>query len=74
MDIFPVAVATVSFSAASYSIEENGGTITVSVIRGGGDTDRLAVVLVAADVFQGSASGTMCCIWEGMGHASPEKN
>ena len=72
MDIFPVAVATVSFSAASYSIEENGGTITVSVIRGG-DTERLAVVLVAADVFQGSASGTMCCIWEGLGHASPGK-
>ena len=53
-----MAVATVSFSAATYSIEENTGTITVPVIRGG-DTERLAVVLVAADIFQGSASGTM---------------
>jgi len=53
-----VAVATVSFSAATYSIEVNAGTITVPVIRGG-DTESLAVVLVAADIFQGSASGTM---------------
>ena len=53
-----MAVATVSFSAATYSIEENAGPITVPVIRGG-DTERLAVVLVAADIFQGSASGTM---------------
>ena len=51
------AVATVSFSAATYSIEENGGMVSISVIRGG-DTERLAAVLVAAEIFQGSASGT----------------
>ena len=51
-----MAVATVSFSAANYSIGEDGGAINVSIIRGG-DIQRLAVVLVATDIFQGSASG-----------------
>ena len=51
------AVATVSFSAATYTIEENGGMISISIIRGG-DTERLAAVLVATEIFQGSASGT----------------
>ena len=50
------AVATVSFSAATYTIEENGGMISISIIRGG-DTERLAAVLVATEIFQGSASG-----------------
>ena len=50
-------MATVSFSAATYTIEENGGMISISVIRGG-DTERLAAVLVATEIFQGSASGT----------------
>ena len=51
------AVATVSFSAATYTIEENGGMISISIIRSG-DTERLAAVLVATEIFQGSASGT----------------
>ena len=52
------AVATVSFSAATYTIEENGGMISISIIRGG-DTERLAAVLVATEIFHGSASGTV---------------
>lgn len=51
------AVATVSFSAATYTIVENEGMVSISITRGG-DTDSVAVVLVATDIFQGSASGT----------------
>lgn len=51
------AVATVSFSAATYTTVENEGMVSISITRGG-DTDSVAVVLVATDIFQGNASGT----------------
>lgn len=50
-------MATVSFSAATYTTVENEGMISISITRGG-DTESVAVILVATDIFQGSASGT----------------
>jgi len=50
-------VATVSFSAPTYTAVENEGMISISITRGG-DTESVAVVLVATEIFQGSASGT----------------
>ena len=50
-------MATVSFSAATYSAVENEGMISISITRSG-DTESVAVVLVATETFQGSASGT----------------
>ena len=49
-------MATVSFSAATYSTVENEGMISILITRGG-DTESVAVVLVATEIFQGSASG-----------------
>lgn len=53
---FPHAVATVSFSAPTYTAVENEGKISILITRGG-DTESVAVVLVATEIFQGSASG-----------------
>lgn len=50
------AVATVSFSAPTYTAVENEGMISILITRGG-DTESVAVVLVATEIFQGSASG-----------------
>ena len=49
-------MAVVSFSEASYYIKENGLELKVSIARSG-DTERLAVVLVASETFVGTASG-----------------
>ena len=49
-------VATVSFSRAVYSVDENVGQVTIPIVRSG-DTERQAVVLVASENFIGTASG-----------------
>ena len=55
LSFFEILVAIVSFSRAVYSVEENIRLVTISVMRSG-DTERLAVVLVASEN-TGTASG-----------------
>ena len=49
-------MAAVSFSKSSYSVEENGLELKVSIVRSG-DTERVAVVLVTSEKYVGTASG-----------------
>ena len=50
------AVATVSFSSASYEFDESAGNVQIAVTRSG-NTESNATVLVASDKFQGTAAG-----------------
>ena len=49
-------VATVSFSASTYRINEGAGRVQVNVTRSG-NRETLAVVSVSSDSFQGTAAG-----------------
>ena len=51
-------VATVSFSESTYSIAENAGQMDITVVRGG-DTARVAIVLLTTDESIGSAIGRL---------------
>ena len=51
-----ISVATVSFSAASYRVSEGAESLELNITRSG-DTSILAVVMVASDNLEGTASG-----------------
>ena len=51
-----LAVATVSFSSPTYTVSENAGTLKVTITRSGA-VNTTAVVQVASDAFEGTASG-----------------
>ena len=51
-----LVAATVSFSSSTYTVSESAGTLQVSIARSGA-VDTIAVVLVASDAFEGTASG-----------------
>ena len=49
-------MATVSFSSATYQYGEGTGDVHITITRSG-NTDSIAIVLVASDHFQGTAAG-----------------
>ena len=46
-----------SFSSSTYTVSESAGTLQVTTTRSGA-VNTTAVVLVASDSFEGTASGT----------------
>ena len=53
---FNTTVATVSFSSATYQYDEDAGDVYITVTRSG-NIESKALVLVANDIFQGTATG-----------------
>ena len=51
-----LAGATVGFSSSTYTVSESAGTLQVTITRSGA-VNTTAVVLVASDAFEGTASG-----------------
>ena len=49
-------MATVSFSSSAYTVSESAGTLQVTITRSGA-INTTAVVQVASDAFEGTATG-----------------
>lgn len=54
-------MATVSFSSATYQYDEGAGDVQITVTRSGNIASE-AIVLVASDNFQGTATGSQNAI------------
>ena len=49
-------MATVSFSSSTYTVSESAGTLQVNITQSGA-VNTTAVVLVASNSFEGTATG-----------------